>query len=454
MPDLVAAPLPRKANLPVLSSGANSVISPALLPVDSLVLAPFSPMSKMDSNLPALLDELLDDCFQYSIDPKCLCETRARYVQNFHRFLTERHTHENLAFVIEIFRYEYFFDKIYPENVTVQKARSASNTPSHYSSSFLNQSLEHFIDSLPYPTSSMQRKIHKVGTSDSDLSISGFLLSDQLGFDFDDIPPSSSNAWDALKDQNVSSDEEESMSRSSLTLSPLDSEGLLTDQWNHVVREFILENSPQQVNLSSKTVVEIMAEDSIQGLAHNPIVLIKAKLEVIQLLEENAYRLFLRSQKAEFNMCECKGSCQANSADSTMVFTSPLTSGSPSSKKHLQSPQMKASSPLARPFDLRDHHAGTSTKSMASPLPQSRIKSKFLSHLSNNSETSSSGSSISSFMHHFRTHSGGTPRAAVSVPHSGANSQAQSPVQEIPRASSTVHEGSPSLLGKILRKKK
>lgn len=432
------------------SNASSTVVSPTILLVESLILPPFSPLSKMDSHLPALLDELLDDCFQYSVDPKCLCDTRARFVQGFHRFLTERHTHENLEFVIEIFRYEYFFDKIHPENVELQKVRSASRTHKQFSSSFLNQSLEHFIDSLPYPTSAM-RKVHKIRTSDSELSLSGFLQSDQFGFEFDDFNPHSSNAWQNFKDQNVSSDDS---SRGSLSLSPLDPEGLLNDQWDYIVKEFISINSPQQVNLNSKTVKEILAEDAISGIHHNPIVLIKAKLEVIQLLEENAYAAFLRSQKTENSFLECNGPCQFDAIDASMMSMG--INEAPVNKKVLDADVSRSTlpSPLPRPLSLRGGCTNTQVKSaLTSPLPQSRIKTKFLSHFSTNSENSSSASSISSFMQHFRSNSGSSTRGAVSVPHSGLNTQAHSPVNEIPRPSSTVHE-SLSLLGKLMRKKK
>lgn len=420
--------------------------SPAPLLATSLILVPFSPLSKLIPGLPSLLDELLDDCFQYSVDAKSVSAGRGRFVQSFHRFLNERHTHENLEFVIEIFRYEYFFDKIHPENVELQKARSASRTHKHLSSSFLNQSLEHFIDNLPYPTSSM-RKVHKVTTSDSDISTSGFLLTDQFGFEFDDFQTNSANPWDNLKDQHVSSDDESS--QSSLGLSPLDSEGLLTDQWDYIVKEFIAVNSPQEVNLNSKTVAEILAEDAILGVHHNPIVLIKAKLEVIQLLEENAYTPFVRSQKTESAAYESRDSCLFDPIDAAMMSMD--GSDTPVSKKSAQS-HAKLVSP--RPVRLRESVNSPSGKHHVSLLPQSRIKSKLFSHLSTNSETSSSGSSLSSIMQSFRAHSGGFTRGTVSVPHSGLNSQAHSPVQELNRPSSTVHEGSPSLFGKILRKKK
>lgn len=440
MPGPVTAPIPRVWNMPVLKDFDldSAAVSPKLSPVISPILGVISPISKMSPNLPFRLEELLDDCFQYSIDPKTLCKARAQHVQTFHQFLTERHTHENLSFVIEIFRYEYFFDKIHPENVEFQRSRTASQ--SQLSSSFLNQSLEHFIDSLPYPTAAMQRKVQKLGTPRSGSSLS--LLSVQFGFEFDDIPPSSSEAWEVLKDQTIS-DDDESLQSSQNSNSPLDPDSLLTDQWDLIIREFIHENAPQQVNLSNKTAQEILDEDRIKGTSHNPIVLIKAKLEVMQLLEENAYSSFIRNQKAGIGNCECKTSCQ------------PDTSVDSDAKKH-NSNRTKHSTPHGR-TELKDicMKSPLNKPAIASPLPQSKIRSKFLSHLSTNSEASSSGSSLSSFIQHLKTHSSnGSTRHAISLPHTASNSRAQSPVQEFDRPSSTVHDESPSILSKFWRKKK
>lgn len=435
MSDPVAAPVPRKVKPSVLkdmgsiSTATSQGPSPALSPA----LTQNSPMSKKNLHLPSLLEELLDDCFQYLIDPKWLCDTRAEYVQSFHKFLTSRHAHENLLFVIEIFRYEYFYDKIHPENVQLQKTTTSHSS---LSANFLNQSLEHFIDSMPYPTSSMQRKVHKGTRSRSSLQ----LLSVHMGFDFDDIPPSSSEAWDVLKDQAVSSDDESSLH--SVTSKKLfDAQTLLADQWNLIMREFIDENSPQQVNLCDDTVRELKAEDQDKQTSPNPIVLVKVKTEVMQLLEENAYSPFMRTQKAELNGCACKGKCEFDgSGDFDSLRENSL--------------RVKQSSPLSMPQDREICMNTPSRLGLATPLPQLKFKTKLLSHLSANSESSSSGSSLSSFMHHFKTNLGsGTTRLTSSVPHLGVSSKAHSPVPEIDRPSSTIHDGSPSILTKLWRKK-
>lgn len=430
----VTAPVPRKLKMAVLndSDAESSILSPALSPVTSPVLPGLLLPSKTDSSLPSLLEELLDDCFHYSISPKVLCDLRAQYVQSFHKFLRERHTHENLAFVIDIFSYEYYFDKIFPENVELQKSRSDCH--SQYSHSFLNLSIEHFIDSLPYPTSSMQRKIQKSRNSSSQT-----LLSDHFGFEFDDLPLKPAEAWDALKDVTVSSDEE-SLASSRKTSGSIDTDALLSDQWDYIILEFIVDNAPQQVNLSNKTARDILAENDIKQ-RHNPIVLIKAKLEVTQLLKENAYSTF-RTLRAQADACDCRGLCK---------FTAALPLKSRKARSGLKLPSTPIDVDELREINFTS--AFNSKSGMATPLPHSKLKSKFLSHLSSNSDTSSSGSSLSSFIHHFKTSGSNVARPVASVPHSTMNSQTQSPVLEIERPSSTVNDAS-SLLNKLWRKKK
>lgn len=59
----------------------------------------------------APLEELVDDCFKHSIDQ--LNDPHKVYVVKlFARYIVEAHCHENLSFLIEIFKYEYYFDKI------------------------------------------------------------------------------------------------------------------------------------------------------------------------------------------------------------------------------------------------------------------------------------------------------------------------------------------------------
>lgn len=434
MSDPVAAPIPRKVIASVLrdsdlgSPARSRASSPAFSPDPSQN----SPLGKRNADLPSLLEELLDDCFHYLIDPKWLSPSRAEYVQSFHRFLTSRHAHENLLFVIEVFRYEYFYDKIHPENIELQRTTTSSG--STLTANFLNQSLEHFIDSMPYPTSSMQRKLNRNTRSRS----SSLLLSVQLGFDFDDIPPSSSDAWDVLKDNTVSSDDDDTSLVSGASSSSFDAKTLLADQWNMIMREFIDENSPQQVNLCNDTVRELKAEDT--GTP-NPIVLLKVKTEVMQLLEENAYSPFIRTKKQ--GTCSCKDRCE---------LETPVDDGV-SRKSSLY--RVRQSSPLCMPTDREICMNTPSKLSLTTPLPLSKFKSKLLSHLSTNSESSSSGSSFSSFMHHFKTHSGsGGTRLTSSVPHLAVSTKPHSPVLDIERPSSTVYDGSPSILNKLWKKKK
>lgn len=264
-----------------------------------------------ESAVASLLQELLDDCFQAALDEKSLCAPRQQYVANFHKYLHDLHCHENLSFIIEIYRYEYFYGKIYPENVDLQRLRAAHTRSS---SCLLNTSLEQFIDSLPFPTNVMRRNVSKPPSLAKQPSATGseasFVLDHALfDFDFDHSTKEPADAWDVLKNQHIASDSENSSLASAGLLDSLDQLGLLHDQWAAIVLTFIYENSPQQINLCNKTYREIVDLDEEKDVVHSPLVLVKAKLEVIQLLRENAYSSFVASQRGVLDDCECNGSC-------------------------------------------------------------------------------------------------------------------------------------------------
>lgn len=412
------APVPRKLN--------------TLAQLDELGFSPSnSPCSFKSDSQPLLLEDLLDDCFQLSINVNTLCSARVNYARKFEKYLSDLHTKENLAFLIEIFRYEYFYDKIYPENVELLKSKAASRA--HFSPSFLNQSLEHFIDSLPFPTSSMRRSRSSSSCRSINTNTSNMF---ELGFE---DPPS--NVWDQLKDQNVSSESETS---SRVSAASLESESLLADQWNFIMLQFIRADAPEQINLCNKTAREILEQDAL-ACVHNPVVLIKAKVEVMQLLQENAYGSFLQAQKDEMaqDSCEYLENCLNRSKTPVSI---------------------RSRTPLP-------HSAATVSRLVApvvSPVPLKR-KLKFLSHVStsglNHSDSSGSGSSLSSFISHFKSHGGiATPSNLTSAPHStihsALHSQSTSPVfraEDIIRPLSTTGAhvpSSPSILGKLWKRKK
>lgn len=363
----------------------------------------------VDHNCALLLDELLDDCFQLSVDGTYLCSTRAEYARKFEKYLTDLHNQENLAFVIEVFRYEYFYDKIYD-----------GRNPGLLTSPPLNTSANRF-EHMPFPFKPLSRL--------SSLKRTNLLASSAKIFTFIDEPQ---EVWDKFKDLTVSDD-------SSLESAvAMDTDGIVADQWQYIIARFLTANAPDQINLCKKTVQDIMDDDAENDM-HHPAVLLQAKTDVVQLLRENAYGLFLKSQKHSLptQECPCGGVCDSD--------IKPVTSAASSV-------------------------ASTTQRNLASPVPLARRKPKFLHHISsshNPSESSGSATSLSSFMSHFKPHyESPTPRKPMSAPQShpvsALHSQNASPLfmleEEIRRSTSTtgahVPPPSPSILGKLFKRKK
>lgn len=422
------------------------VLSPS--PTPSASLPPVSPTTPRLQ--PSSLDELLDDCFQLSIGQNhSLCDTRIRYASSFDKYLTSLHCHENLAFLMEIFKYEYFYDKIFPENLSQSRCQVGQTSPSAVtSSSFLNRSLPSAIDTLPFPTKQMRKKSRRSSTR-STASLISELPSEGSVFDFgfDEVLPTE-NVWDKLKDQHVDSTDLEP----ELDLdSEIDSNTLLLDQWAYIIATFVRKDSPQQLNLANLTVKELLEKDT-QDVIHNPAVLLEARQEIIQLLRENVYGLFLSQQKSRSSsratsasvsrahsrpqsppadepsfFCNSSSCCQnsrlLSPGSAAAVSLGIGSAGTKNLKCHSPSPlqhprvlnkTILPTSPLAEPrksiSDL--------THEVVSPVPVVKRKTpKFFPHIGSSTPSDSSGSdfSLSSIISHFKSTNPGTPANSRSV---------------------------------------
>lgn len=226
------------------------------------------------------LHALLHDCFQLAVDPDSVCDSRAETAKRFQKYLESLHTAEHLNFVIEIYRYEYYYAKIERHEYTKQQCADLSR-------SVLNHSLTQFLDSLPEPTIVRRPKkcIGRLCLRMSSESRSSSLL--PTGHLSDDEP---SNFWDDFKNSNVSDELDQEL----LVLDSEDS--VLAHQWRYIMSQFVVADSPQQVNISN-TVASVLAKQN--GAVHSPSLLFDAKEEVIQLIRENGYSQFLAQQRKE-----------------------------------------------------------------------------------------------------------------------------------------------------------
>lgn len=313
------------------------------------------------------LEDLLDDCFKHSINQP-IDPLAKDIVIHFTKFVNNLHTEENLAFLIEIFKYEYYYDKIFPHNIDSLKLRSSS--PVHYSNSFLNRSLDQSIDSLPYPTAS------KLSPKPKDDSSAVFM---------DDIEVTANlqEVWDNLRDSNLSDSSDHRKSITSTIsesivgeeISQQDRE-LLADQWNRIINSYIQNDAPDQINISNKSSREILGEHQHNlGNTHNPIVLVNAKNEILQLIKENAYVPFTKNYKP---------SCDE--------LTSECAAKKPSTPTRNEPKQEAGASPSSLNYDSKVNTPTQYTNELTVPKPNRPIFSPYLTD-------NASGKKKSRFLH-------------------------------------------------------
>lgn len=249
----------------------------------------------------APLEELVDDCFKYSID-QLNDPHKADVVKRFARYIVEAHCHENLSFLIEIFKYEYYFDKI------INRTEKSKTTTRGNENCYLNLSLGRSIGDLPYPTKRTEpmfaRKKSSAGVSVRSEDHEPMSVFVSTIDDLEEAPQGSemNNVWDNLMEKNVGgsdtendSDDEGEEEKSVRSIQS--EENLIADQWDLVMDRYVHHNSPEQINLSNLSYKKILEEDRIANIFHSPQVLLPAKNEVLRLLEENVYHLFVNSYK-------------------------------------------------------------------------------------------------------------------------------------------------------------
>lgn len=408
------APIPRKPNPTLLRQVSSSIpVSPAATPAST------SP------RLASLLDTLLEDCVLHSLDPSLLCPPRIEHVKQFHRFLRERHCHENLAFLIEVFRYKYYYNKIGPAPT------EAAHTL--FKPSFLDQLLELSIENLRLPSSTIRRATRSISHSRNNSVVNVAL---PFPFELDDIDATNSasaSAWSNLKDNYVSDDDSSVFSGESVhSCTSSEKASLLNEQWAMIVERFVEANSPEQVNICAATAHSILDADQL-GVVH-PSVLEPAKAEAIDLLRENAYNSFLSASPAP--QCVCHAG---------------------SSQPHLQKQELVTlglvSSPrVVSPLVTLRQESRSARVPGPSLSPHQKRRNRLLSQLSGSFDEVagfSDSSSLSGIINHFKHHS----RANSSSPQTVSGmkiSSSASPEDNSLRD----HTLSPTFLDKLLKKKR
>lgn len=426
-----------------------------------LWLSPVLP--KPSSPFSARLEELLHDCFTAAIEKSLLCAERLAVVSDFHKYLLEIHCHENLAFIIEIFKYEYFYEKIHGRESAPDLGRIRS-----FNSDFLNSSLKQYIDNLPYPTPSMRKVVRR----NSLRSRSSQSLNTQEPFplDFDEPGLEVSQVWNNFCDSNISSDSEDGSALEMLSTASHESstDGLLKEQWEYIINTFIVPNLPCQINLCDKTVDYLLNVESIKDCVHNPLVFRRVKSEVVLILRENALDSFIRRENSqEENLFDRLYSLSVP----TLGITSPINNSHPHSQASSASdtPGARATSQKIRSAPRgADTSVEHSEPSVVAPVPSKRRTKIFSAFTNSNSSEglSSPSGSFTSLLTQLKNPALGGGRMASSAPQSPSPSSARSRAvtpsslldinENSPTSNPVNPEGqqNPSILGKLWRKKK
>lgn len=398
----------------------------------------------------APLEELIDDCFKYSIG-QLNDANKVDVVRLFSRYIVEAHCHENLSFLIEIFKYEYYFDKI------INKSKNTNRGAKE--NCYLNLSLGRSIGDLPYPTKKREgvfaRKKSTAGMSVRSEDHEPMTVFASTIDDLEDAPQGSemSNVWDNLMERNVGdsdteneSDDDNDVESKSVDKSDTESDhDLIENQWNLIMNRYVHHNAPEQINLYNLSYKKIVEEDKIPNIFHSPLVLLLAKNEVLRLLEENVYNLFSNSYK------------EKDSRTSSPIIQPRRVQESPSS---LEMDDSNKSRLIAKSHSANVSPVLTPTNSNVPKLFHKMNKSRLL-HLSSSTNnlpidsgsnsSSSSASSLSNILDHLRLNTNHVNSPLNASPIQTPN---QSQSHSLSTSPLYLKEDKLSKFGKIWRSKK
>lgn len=244
------------------------------------------------------LDELLNDCFVYSVQ-ELDDYNKVDMIKSFKTFVKSLHCEENLKFLISIYNYEFLFNTIFHQKPVLNKRKNSIRSLDTFNS---------FKSNDNFPSNYFASTIDDIPINSIDCT---FGCSD--------------NYWDNLRDKCLDDDDDDDVDSDiglvsrTVTASSNVSSGneessnpqVLINYWNFIINSFILPNSKFQVNLSSKASKCILDEVPIVNDSHlpNPSLFLKSKQEIIQLLSDNIYQPFIlkykQCQSLPCNDCSC-----------------------------------------------------------------------------------------------------------------------------------------------------
>ncbi|CAH6718305.1 hypothetical protein CLIB1444_01S03796 [[Candida] jaroonii] len=289
------------------------------------------------------IEEFLNDCFLHSMN-ELNNLNRIQLIKDFEKYIVSLHSQENLKFLISIYNYEHYYNKIFK---SINKLNTTSSMRKTSVSTLLSSKNSDYNDTSNYFASTI-----------------------------DDLKVENEEYWESFKMNNVSDDDIESVDdisdsdiNSINSIINIDDQILLTKKWNTILNNFIHHDSKYQINLSGNCLNELLHQ---KNSFPDPSVLLKAKEEILQLLNENAYHPFIKKIKS------CKDTTKVEICTNCHCLDESI------SPKSLSPKLRDFTSPILSP----------SVSSTNSSLKKK--KANFWNHLRLNNSMSNSGSSLSS----------------------------------------------------------
>lgn len=317
-----------------------------------------SPITRPSTPLLPPLEDLVNDCFLHSMG-QLEDEGKIKVVQDFTDYLTKQHTQENLNFLVDIYRYEYYYKLKFDLNNNEQEA----STNNYISNGTLNCNNNESELNLRYHSCcsleslSNMRKTRLIQSVDLDPQNAFVSTIDDL----DDFGNANENIWDNLKDKYTCSDDEnDNKSQDQSVNNPNDEQDpdiiLLNDEWKYIMNTYIKCGSPMEINISQTLFKQIVQESAFSRL-HHPQTLTKASKEVLRMLNENGYVNFNSHMKKLLRK-------QLKSPTSSTPILSPSTSPLPYIGDSMSPSSLTSKTkPYNIPNNIQTHRA---SKSIAS----------------------------------------------------------------------------------------
>lgn len=232
------------------------------------------------------IEELVEDCYYDSIG-LLQDEEKKETLRAFSRCTKDMLCYENLAFLMELCKYESVTGKCITDcGCTSENSEGMQKGPS--------------LDRLMLLPSHGNRILHLFKTR----SKSGSIISEDLEptsvfvSSSDDLG-SVDHVGDREETNNLVANESLFDDKGSCLSGLLGDEYPAVDveanneHWYYILEQFIVHDSPQQVNISNRAYKQIMEENDRIVPCHNFQAFRRAKYEILRLLKENAYVQFL-----------------------------------------------------------------------------------------------------------------------------------------------------------------